>query len=193
MHLKEMGWLVETNESGQISGVIDNKGEAWRPNDAVTWVDFQEELERTRIKTIWEKASSHRDGENLKEGADISVAQRHYKKLVHAGRHAEAGALMNTYAGACWSPARLLEEGIITAKEAVCPRCGHQQADEGYLYWECPKVQENKLPAIQKSNKFCAEYSRCKGDVKNRTLYWRGLVSEQETIPSGPILETVEI
>ena len=49
MHLKEMGWLVETNESGQISGLIDSKGEAWRPTDAVTWVDFQEELERTRI------------------------------------------------------------------------------------------------------------------------------------------------
>ena len=73
-HLKEMAWLVETNEAGQISGVIDSHGEGWRPNDASTWVDFQEELEKTRIKTLWEKASAHRGGENLKGGADISVA-----------------------------------------------------------------------------------------------------------------------
>ena len=50
MHLKEMGWLVETNEADQISGVIDTSGEAWRPNDAVTWVDFQEELDKTPDK-----------------------------------------------------------------------------------------------------------------------------------------------
>ena len=46
MNLKEMGWQVETNEVGQISGVIDTNGEVWRPNDSVTWVDFQEEIEK---------------------------------------------------------------------------------------------------------------------------------------------------
>ena len=71
MHLKEMGWQVETNDVGQISGVIDGQGEAWRPNDAVTWVDFREELEKTRIKTLWQKASEHRGGKNLAQGADF--------------------------------------------------------------------------------------------------------------------------
>ena len=160
MHLEEMGWLVETNDADQISGVIDTSGEAWRPNDAVTWVDFQEELEKTRIKAIWDKASEHRGGANLKEGADISVAQRHYKTLIYAGKHAEAGALMTICAGACWSPARLHEEGIITVEEAVWPLCGQQGADEGHLFWECPKIIENRHPSIQKSNRFCAEYSR---------------------------------
>ena len=42
MHLKEMGWMVETNDADQICGLIDENGEIWRPNDAVTWVDFQE-------------------------------------------------------------------------------------------------------------------------------------------------------
>ena len=51
---------------------------------------------------------------------------------------------------------------------------------------------ENMHPSIQKSNRFCAEYSRCKGDPKNRTLYWRGLVSELETSPAGQIFDTVE-
>ena len=58
--------------------------------------------------------------------------------------------------------------------------------------WECPKVIEHGHPAIHKSNKFCAEYSRCKGDPKSRTLFWRGLVSEQDTTPTGPILDTIE-
>ena len=144
MHLKEMGWLVETNDVGHIIGVIDQQGKIWRPNDAVTWVDFQEELEKTRINTLWKKAASHRGGKNLEQGADISVAQRHYKHLVCAGKHAEAGALMTICTGACWSPARLYEEGMITAEEAVCPLCGCQMADEGHLFWECPKVQENE-------------------------------------------------
>ena len=48
-------------------------------------------------------------------------------------------------------------------------------------------------PAIQKSNRFCAEYSREKADIKCRTLYWRGLVSEEETTPMGHIFDTVDI
>ena len=100
---------------------------------------------------------------------------------------------MTICTGACWSPARLLEEGIINPEEAVCPLCGHQGADEGHLFWECPKVMENKSPAIQKSNRCCAEYSRIKADPKCRSLYWRGLVSEQETIPMGHICDTADI
>ena len=54
-------------------------GKKWRPNDAVTWVDFQEQLETTRIGELWKKVSKHRGGANMEEGADVSVAQRHYK------------------------------------------------------------------------------------------------------------------
>ena len=147
---------------------------------------------KTRIKEIWKQASNHRCEANLAEGADVSVAQRHYKQLIHAGKHGEAGTLMTICTGACWSPARLLEEGIIPQEEAVCPLCGEQGADEGHLYWECPKVLENPHPAIQKTNKFCSEYYRYKADPKKLTLYWRGLVSEQETTPMDPILETEE-
>ena len=113
--------------------------------------------------------------------------------LVCAGKHAEAGALMTICTGACWSPARLLEEGIITAEEAKCPLCGHPEADEGRLFWECPRVMEARHPAIQKSNRFCAEYSRCRNDSACRSLYWRGLVSEQETTPIGQIYDTADI
>ena len=55
-HLSEMGWMVETNEANQICGLIDENGDIWRPNDAVTWVDFQEQLEKTRIKEILKKS-----------------------------------------------------------------------------------------------------------------------------------------
>ena len=100
---------------------------------------------------------------------------------------------MTICTGACWSPARLLEEGMITPDEATCPLCGHQGADEGHLFWKCPKVMEAKHPAIQKSNRFCAEYSRIKEYIKCRTLYWRGLVSEGETTPMGHIFDTADL
>ena len=125
--------MVETSDADQICGLIDENGEIWRPNDSVTWVDFQEQLETTRIKELWRKASQHRGGANLEEGADVSVAQRHYKKIVHAGKHGEAGALMTICTGACWSPARLVEEGIIPPEEATCPLCGKQGVDEVHL------------------------------------------------------------
>ena len=146
MHLKEMGWMVETNEADQVCGLIDENGETWRPNDAVTWVDFQEQLETTRIRELWKKASKHIGGANMEEGADVSVAQRHYEKLIHAGKHGEAGALMTICTGACWSPARLLEEDIIPTEEAICPLCGKHGVDEGHVFWGMPKSSGPSTP-----------------------------------------------
>ena len=146
MHLKEMGWLVETNDNGHISGVIDHNGGTWRPDDAVTWTDFQEEIGKVRMKALWEKGSDHRGGANMTKGVDLSVAQRHYKGLVCAGKHKEAGALMTICTGACWSPARLLEEGIIKPEEAVCPLCGQQDADEGHLFLGMPQSHGGPTP-----------------------------------------------
>ena len=76
----------------------------------------------------------------MEKGVDLSVVQRHYKGMVKACKHREAGALMTICTGACWSPARLVEEGIIKEDEAKCPLCGEKGADEGYLFWECQKV-----------------------------------------------------
>ena len=70
----------------------------------------------------------------MSAGVDLSVAQRHYKGLVCAGKHQEAGALITICTGACWSPANLLEEGMITPEEAQCTLCGQIDADEGHLF-----------------------------------------------------------
>ena len=70
----------------------------------------------------------------MSEGVDPKVAQRHYKGLMKAGKHRNAGALMIICSGACWSPVRLAEEGIIKDEEAKCPLCGEQGADEGHLF-----------------------------------------------------------
>ena len=90
MHLKKIGWQLETNEVGHINCIIDHNNETWRPNDAVTWADFQEEIESVRIKNLWQQASEHRGGASMTQGVDLSVAQRHYKGLVCAGKHREA-------------------------------------------------------------------------------------------------------
>ena len=98
---------LATNDSGHIKGRIGHNNEVWRPNDAITSTDFQEEIESVRMKELWRKASEHKGGANMTQGVDLSVAQRHYKGLVCAGKHREAGALMTICTGACWSPARL--------------------------------------------------------------------------------------
>ena len=68
----------------------------------------------------------------MAKGVDLTVAQKHYKGFIKAGKHRDAGALMTRCTGACWSPARLAEDGIITREEAKSPLCGEQDADEGH-------------------------------------------------------------
>ena len=128
----------------------------------------------------------------MKEGVDLTVTHRHYQGLIKAGKHRDAGALMITCTGVCWSPARLSEQGIVEQSEARCPLCGAEDADEGHLCWECPKVMEAPRPAIQNSNRFSAEHSRIKRDERCRTLYWRGLVSAIDTQVQGHVFDTVD-
>ena len=61
MHLKEMGWQIEMDDTGHISGLLNWSREALRPSDAVTWTVFKDGIERTRIKMIWAKASAHEE------------------------------------------------------------------------------------------------------------------------------------
>ena len=82
MHLSEMQWQLEPNDVGYICGVVNHENERWRPNDAVKWVDFKEDIERTRIKMLWVNASKHSRGAHMEKGVDLSVAQGHYKGLV---------------------------------------------------------------------------------------------------------------
>ena len=126
----ELEWNIERNIDRHIIGLLNKEKEAWRPNDAVTWTDVKEEVQEDRINMILEKVALHRGGENMKNGIDLTVAHGHYKGLIKAGNHRDAAALMTICTGACWSLARLAEEGIITSNEAKCPLCGILGADE---------------------------------------------------------------
>ena len=64
---------------------------------------------------------------------------------------------------------------------------------KGISSWECPKVIQANHPVIQKTNRYCAEYARIKGDGKRRTLYWWDLVSAEDTKVSGHIFDTVDL
>ena len=48
-------------------------------------------------------------------------------------------------------------------------------------------------PSIKKSNRFCAESNKNTADINGRTLFWTGLVSEEETTPMGHIVDTVDL
>ena len=101
----------------------------------------------------------------MAEGADISVAQKHYKVIVKASKHRKAGAFMTICTGVCWSPARFVEAGIIQEDEAVCPQYGAHAVDEGHLFWEWPNVKESSHPAIQKSNRFWPNIADARGQI----------------------------
>ena len=82
MHLKEVQWQLETDEAGYISGVINHDNETWRPNDVVTWVDFKEDIERTRIRMLWAQASKHRGGPNMEKESTYRLLKSIIKGLV---------------------------------------------------------------------------------------------------------------
>ena len=105
----------------------------------------------------------------MAEGVDMSVSVSHYSRLVKKGQTDRAAALASISAGALWCPARLEEAGIPNLEgegHHKCPLCGAPSTDEGHLFWECPKVLQNKDVAIQKANRYCSEYHRTGLDKK---------------------------
>ena len=118
--------------------------------------------------------------------------KKDYKGLVEASKHREAGALMTICTRACWTPARLAEEGIIQAEEAKCPLCGERDADEGHLFWECRKVMEAPTLLYKNQIGFVQNTAGKSATLKAAHLYWRGLVSEIQTQVHGHISDTVD-
>ena len=94
----------------------------------------------------------------MDQGIDWSVSNRHYNKLVKDGKTDKAAALMSIQTGALWNPARLAEAGIETPEGGhKCPLCGEPNTDEGHLFWQCPRVCQNRDAAIQKTNRYKSE------------------------------------
>ena len=55
-----------------------------------------------------------------------------------------------------------------------------------------PQSNGSPPPRHTEIKQILSEYSRIKGD-KNRTSYWRGLVSEEDSTPMGHIFDTVDL
>ena len=106
----------------------------------------------------------------------MSVSVNHYNRLVKKGQTDKAAALASITSGALWCPARLEEAGIPNVEGEgahKCPLCGAPSTDEGHLFWECPKVLQNKDVTIQKTNRYCSEYRRT--GLDKRCYWWHGL------------------
>ena len=80
----------------------------------------------------------------MEQGIDMTVPTKHYNRLVKEGKTADAAAFMSIQVGAPWSPGRLQEAGL-PAEHGVhkCLHCGKEETDEGYPFWECPRVCQN--------------------------------------------------
>jgi len=60
----------------------------------------------------WEQTAKHHRGKGLEQGPDLTVAQRHFKKLSSQGLRGHAGMLQCIVAGATWTPARRFDAGL---------------------------------------------------------------------------------
>ena len=132
-HLDDPAWQRERlGPEGYITGIRDQGGGTWRLHDAVAWYALKDQNQNKRIQAVSEIASHHKSVEGLADGADVTVAQKHYE----AGKHRNAKAFMTTCSGAFWSSAKLHEAGIITAEEVKCLLlCGEADAKEGHVFW----------------------------------------------------------
>ena len=183
MHLREMGWTAHFTGS-EHDGFMDQNGTLWKFNHEISWQDFDEHIQEIREQHLWTQASHHRGGQGMENGVDMSVPIRHYNRLVKNGQTDKAPALASINAGALWCPARLEEAGIKNQDGSdvhKCPLCGAPSTNEGHLFWECPKVLQNKDVTIQKTNRYCSEYHRTGLDKK--CYWWRGLQPVQMTTP----------
>ena len=79
-------------------------------------------------------------------------------------------------------PSHCQEAGIPSGSQGHrCPLCRKEDADEGHLFWECPKVCQNPGAVIQTANRYGDEFRRNGLGTKR---YWlRGLQPRVETTP----------
>ena len=127
--------------------------EQWRSVDQSGWVDIQRAMDRRRASLLWKQAALHRHRSGLEDGADLTVARKHYCVLIKRGAMARAGALMAILTGALWPEARIQEE--IKGKDdhdTKFDRCGHHCKDEEHMFWICPPTNATRKASIRRTN-----------------------------------------
>ena len=92
---------------------------------------LNEALGKSVLKTLLQKASSHRHGQGLQNGVDLLVHKKHLAKLAADGNYKARGLLLAAATGGLWPNARVHEAYPEVSQE--CDLCGGPIQDEAHL------------------------------------------------------------
>ena len=97
--------------------------------------DINNAMQEDIMKGLWGKASKHRNGTGMEDGAELSGARRHLNSLTKRARYKEAGCLQSIVCGTIWTRERKSQAGFDV--NIICPRCGQEPESEVHRFWAC--------------------------------------------------------
>ena len=126
---------------------------------------------------VWQHASKHWSGAGLQDGADLTVARRHLKKLADTEAGALRGLGLAVVTAAMWPRARQVQDG--KADNATCLRCGAGTEDDFHVVWGCSCNSEIKDPIMELSDGL---KDMAKAGQENAACFWnRGIPPKKWT------------
>ena len=133
---------------------------------------FKDEIHRSAMRPLWQKADGHPGGSGLagssrdNAGPDLTVLKKTLQGYEKNGMHDRHTALTVVAAGAAWPRVRKKEADLIGT--AICSRCGVEEETLLHYLWTCPCNNEICSPDVQETQKWV---NRAKADVSNQ-CFW---------------------
>ena len=135
--LLSVGWVLLT-----FSSWIAPNGDTWSiPTSAAFGFcpyHVVREIQNDASMILWAGASKHYLGKGLEKGFSYEYTTQLLRKYRKDHVYDRAAALESILSGACWTPQRKYDAGLITLDENVCPLCHEVGCDEWHEYWGCP-------------------------------------------------------
>ena len=97
---------------------------------------------------LWAKASQHFNGKGLEHGVAYNYSISLLRNYRLEALYDRAAALETIMSGACWSPQRKFEAGLISYDQTVCPMCFEMGCDDYHQFWGCPHLDTAIWPEI---------------------------------------------
>lgn len=107
--------------------LIGTDGSVWRYEENGCRESFLAAIEDQLAKNTWTLAEGHIDGMGLRDGPDLAIYTRCFRKLRKMGDIQGAGLLMTIAAGGLWPQKRKYEAGLV--EFPTCPVCGEVDQD----------------------------------------------------------------
>ena len=171
MTMKQLGW----NPLGP-SRWIDHEDNTWQITADCSATVFIQAIKDRITQRLWSEAMDHRWGSGVEGGIDFTVIRRMCRAYLAKCLNSLHAMLLTIASGGLWPNDRKAKAGLIY--DDACQLCNSgARQDELHLIWQCPVINTNTDPAIQRSNHLIQQ-------ACNSTAQWfwmRGLVPKEWT------------